>query len=57
MVYGLLDCEIGGLDYRVITENRTRVHCIHMYHPFLQCVGPCDLFESVWSMFVYTRMV
>jgi len=30
---GLLNCEIDGLDYQVITtENRTRVHCIHM-HP------------------------
>jgi len=26
-----LNCEIGGLDCRVITtEYRTRVHCIHM---------------------------
>jgi len=32
-LHGLLNCEIGGLDCRVITtEYRTRVHCIHMYH-------------------------
>ena len=30
-LHGLLNCEIGGLDCRVITtEYRTRVHCIHM---------------------------
>ena len=29
-VNGMLNCEIGGLDRRVITtEYRTRVHCIH----------------------------
>ena len=34
-LHGLLNCEIGGLDCRVITtEYRTRVHCIHMYHLF-----------------------
>ena len=34
-LHGLLNCEIGGLDYRVITtEYKTRVHCIHMYHLF-----------------------
>jgi len=28
---GMLTCEIGGLDCHVITsENRTRVHCIHI---------------------------
>jgi len=28
---GLLSCEIGGLDCRVIiTEYKTLVHCIHM---------------------------
>jgi len=27
----MLNCEIGGLESRVITtEFRTRVHCIHM---------------------------
>ena len=30
-LHGLLNCEIGGLDCRVITiEYRTRVQCIHM---------------------------
>ena len=34
-LHGLLNCEIGGLDCRVITtEYRTHVQCIHMYHPF-----------------------
>jgi len=34
-LHGRLNCEIGGLDCRVITtEYRTRVHCIHMYHLF-----------------------
>jgi len=30
-LYGLLNCEIGGLDCRVTPqEYSTRVHCIHM---------------------------
>jgi len=30
-LHGLLNCEVGGIDCRVITrEYRTRVHCIHM---------------------------
>jgi len=30
-LHGLLHCEIGGLDCRIITtEYRARVHCIHM---------------------------
>jgi len=30
-LHGLLNCEIGGLDCRIITkEYRARVHCIHM---------------------------
>ena len=34
-LHGLLNCEIGGLDCRVITtEYKTRVHGIHMYHLF-----------------------
>ena len=34
-LHELLNCEIGGLECRVITrEYRTRVHCIHMYHLF-----------------------
>ena len=34
-LHALLNCEIDGFDYRVITsEYRTRVHCIHMYHLF-----------------------
>jgi len=57
-LHGLLNCETGGLDCRVITtECRTRVHFIHMYHLFLQCVGPCNLFVSVWSMFVYNSSI
>jgi len=57
-LHGLLNCETGGLDCRVITtECRTRVHCIHMYHLFLQCVGPCNLLVSVWSMFVYNSWI
>ena len=33
--YGLLNCEIGGLDYHVTTTKyRTRLHCIHISHLF-----------------------
>jgi len=35
-LHGLMNCEIGGLDCRVITtEYRTRVHCIHRSHLFV----------------------
>ena len=38
-LHGRLNCEIGGLDCRVITtEYRTRVHCIHMLHLFCNAV-------------------
>ena len=33
-LHRLLNCEIGGLDCRVITEYRACVHIIHMYHLF-----------------------
>jgi len=34
-LHGLLNCEIGGLDCRVITiENITHANCIHMQHLF-----------------------
>ena len=50
----LLNCEIGGLDCRVITtEYRTRVQLHTHVSPILQCIGPCSLFGTVWSMFVY----
>ena len=32
-LHGLLNCEIGGLDWHVITTKyRTRLHCTHMLH-------------------------
>jgi len=38
-LYGLLHCEIGGVDCRVsTTEYRTLVHCIHMLHLFCNCM-------------------
>jgi len=44
----LLNCEIGGLDCRVITtEYRTRVHFIHMYHLF--CNAMVHVIYSVVS--------
>ena len=46
-LWNMWNCEIGGLDCRVITtEYRTRVHCIHMYHLF------CNALVRVvhWSM-------
>jgi len=53
-LHRLLNCEKGGLDWHVITTKyRTRVHCIHMYHLFFHCIGPCYLFRSFRSIFVY----
>ena len=55
-LHGLLNCEIGGLDGHVITtEYRTRVHCTHVT-PILQCIGPCDLFRSFRSIFLYNTL-
>jgi len=43
LLHRLLNCEIDGLDYRVITtENRTRVQCIHNF-----CI---TYFAMHWSM-------
>jgi len=34
-LHGLLNYEIGGLEWRIITtEYRTCVQCIHLYHLF-----------------------
>jgi len=34
-LHGLLNCEIGGLDCRVITtEYKIRINCIYMLHLF-----------------------
>ena len=47
---GLLNCEIGGLDCRVYNIHVSIVYtCI----TFLQCIGPCNLFRSFRSIFVY----
>ena len=59
-LHGQLNCEIGGLDCRVITtEYITRVHSTVYTHviPILQCVHLCNLFGSVWSMFLYKILV
>jgi len=50
-LHGLLNCQIGGLDCRVITaEYRTRVHCLNIdqtllnsFHRLLNCeIGGLD---------------
>ena len=52
-LHGLLNCEIGRLDCRVITtEYRPCVHCIHMLHLFCN-----DLFRSFRSIFVYNNFI
>ena len=45
----LLNCEIGGVDCRVII-TRCPLHT-HV-SPIVQCAGPCNLFGSVWSVFL-----
>ena len=39
--------------------NRVKNTCPLYSHvsPILQCIGPCNLLESVWSMFVYNISV
>ena len=53
-LHGLLKCEIGGLDCRVITtEYRTRVHCIHMYHLFCNALTHVS-YSVVSGQYSYT---
>ena len=52
-LHGLLNCEIGGFDCRVITTKYRTSPLNTRVSPIVQCVGPCNLFRSVWSMFVY----
>ena len=54
-LHRLLNCEIGGLDCRVITtEYRTRVHCKHMYHLFLNALVHV-IYSVVSGQYSYTR--
>jgi len=53
-LHKLLNCEIGGLDYHIITTEYTCPLCTHV-SPILQCIGPCYLFRSFRSIFVYNR--
>jgi len=54
-LHGLLNCETGGLECRVIsTEYRTRVHCIQMQHLF--CNALVHVINSVVSgQYSYTK--
>ena len=54
-LHGLLNCEIGGLECRVITnEYRTLVHCIQMQHLF--CNALVHVINSVVSgQYSYTK--
>jgi len=50
----ILNCEIGGLDCRVITaEYRTRVQCIHMYHLFCNALVHV-IYSIVSGQYSYT---
>ena len=53
-LHGLLNCEIGGLDCRVSTTEY-RILYIHVTH--LQCIGPCNIFGSAWSIFLYNTLI
>ena len=53
-LHRLLNCEINGLDWHVITaENGTRVHCIHMYHLFCNAFVHV-IFSGVSDQCLYT---
>ena len=56
-LHRLLNCEIGGLDCRVITtEYRTSVHCIHMYHLFCNALAHV-IYSVVSGQYSYTIYV
>ena len=52
-LHHLLNCEIDELDCRVITT--VYISCPLYTHvtSILQCIGPCNLFRSFRSIFVY----
>jgi len=53
-LHGLLNCEIGGLDCRIITkEYRARVHYIHMYHLFCNALVHV-IYSVVSDQYSYT---
>ena len=56
-LHGLLNCDIGWLDCRVITTNhRTCVHCIHMYHQMCNALVHV-IFSRVFGQCSYTIFV
>jgi len=53
-LHGLLNCEIGGLDCRVITtEYRARVYYIHMSHLFCNALVHV-IYSVVSDQYSYT---
>ena len=51
----LLNCEIAGLDCRVMTtEYRTRAQCIHMYHLFFNALVHV-IYSVVSGQYSYTN--
>ena len=53
-LHGLLNCEIGGLDWSVITtEYSSRVHCIHMYHLLCNALAHA-IYSVVSGQYSYT---
>jgi len=56
-LHGLLNCEIGGLDCRVITtEYRTCVQYIHIYHLFCNALVHV-IYSVVSGQYSYTIAV
>ena len=52
-LHGLMNCEIGGLDWCVITEYIPRVHCIHMLHLFCNALVHV-IYSVVSGQYSYT---
>ena len=55
-LHRLLNCEIGGLDFRVITTEYISRVFEYTYNTYFVRHCPCNLFGSIWSMFSYNTL-
>jgi len=55
-LHRLMNCEIGGLDCRVIRVQNLCPLYTHVT-PILQCISPCYLFRSFRSIFLYNTQL
>ena len=56
-LHGLLNCEIGGLDCHVSTTEYSTCPLYTHVTPILWCIGLCNLFKTVRSMFSCNTLI